>query len=67
MPMSQNARPRKPSGPRYYRVPAFWGLVATFIIVVVLMVMIGIIGLLLDLLVRRLEKFDEVRWGYANR
>jgi len=26
-----------------------------------------IIGLVLDLLVRQLEKFDEVRWGYANR
>jgi NitT/TauT family transport system permease protein len=31
------------------------------------MVMIGLIGLILDLLVRRLERFDEVRWGYANR
>jgi NitT/TauT family transport system permease protein len=30
------------------------------------MVMIGFIGLVLDLLVRRLEKFDEVRWGYAG-
>ena len=29
--------------------------------------MIGLIGLVLDLLVRRLENFDEVRWGYANR
>jgi NitT/TauT family transport system permease protein len=36
-------------------------------LVVAGMVMIGIIGLLLDLLVRQLEKFDEVRWGYANR
>jgi hypothetical protein len=36
--MSQNARQRKPGAPRYYRVPAFWGLVATLIIVVVLMV-----------------------------
>ncbi len=36
-------------------------------LVVAGMVMIGLIGLLLDLLVRRLENFDEVRWGYANR
>jgi hypothetical protein len=37
--MSRNARRRKP-GPQYYRVPAFWGLVATFVIVVVLMVIL---------------------------
>ncbi len=36
-------------------------------LVVAGMVMIGAIGLVLDLLVRQLEKFDEVRWGYANR
>jgi NitT/TauT family transport system permease protein len=36
-------------------------------LVVAGMVMIGLIGLVLDLLVRRLEKFDEVRWGYATR
>ncbi len=36
-------------------------------LVVAGMVMIGLIGLLLDLLVRRLEKFDEVRWGYGQR
>lgn len=36
-------------------------------LVVAGMVMIGVIGLILDLLVRQLEKFDEVRWGYANR
>ena len=36
-------------------------------LVVAGMVMIGVIGLVLDLLVRQLEKFDEVRWGYANR
>ena len=36
-------------------------------LVVAGMVMIGIIGLFLDVLVRQLEKFDEVRWGYANR
>ncbi len=36
-------------------------------LVVAGMVLIGGIGLLLDLLVRRLERFDEVRWGYGNR
>lgn len=36
-------------------------------LVVAGMIMIGLIGLILDLLVRQLEKFDEVRWGYANR
>lgn len=36
-------------------------------LVVAGMVMIGVIGLVLDLLIRRLETFDEVRWGYANR
>ncbi|MGI8819300.1 MAG: ABC transporter permease [Chthoniobacterales bacterium] len=36
-------------------------------LVVAGMVMIGLIGLVLDLLVRQLEKFDEVRWGYSNR
>jgi NitT/TauT family transport system permease protein len=36
-------------------------------LVVAGMVLIGLIGLILDLLVRQLEKFDEVRWGYANR
>ena len=36
-------------------------------LVVAGMVMIGLIGLVLDLVIRRLEKFDEVRWGYANR
>ena len=35
-------------------------------LVVAGMVMIGLIGLGLDLLVRRLEKFDEVRWGYSR-
>lgn len=34
-------------------------------LVVAGMVMIGLIGLVLDLLVRQLEKFDEVRWGYG--
>lgn len=35
-------------------------------LVVAGMVMIGLIGLALDLLVRQLEKFDEVRWGYSR-
>jgi NitT/TauT family transport system permease protein len=35
-------------------------------LVVAGMLLIGLIGLGLDLLVRRLEKFDEVRWGYAG-
>ena len=30
------------------------------------MITIGIIGVGLDLLVRRLERFDEVRWGFPN-
>jgi len=36
-------------------------------LVVAGMVLIGAIGLVLDTLVRRLERFDEVRWGYSNR
>ncbi len=35
-------------------------------LVVAGMVMIGLIGLALDVLVRRLEHFDEVRWGYGT-
>ncbi|HLQ38801.1 MAG TPA: ABC transporter permease [Planctomycetota bacterium] len=35
-------------------------------LVVAGMVMIGLIGLMLDQLVRRLENFDEVRWGYGR-
>ena len=31
------------------------------------MILIGLIGIVLDHLVRRLENFDEVRWGYAER
>jgi NitT/TauT family transport system permease protein len=31
------------------------------------MIVIGAIGIVLDLLVRRLERFDEVRWGYTNK
>jgi NitT/TauT family transport system permease protein len=36
-------------------------------LVVAGMVLIGLIGLALDQLMRRLERFDEVRWGYAAR
>jgi len=36
-------------------------------LVVAGMVLIGAIGLGLDLLVRRLERFDEVRWGHGAR
>jgi len=36
-------------------------------LVVAGMVMIGLIGLVLDLLVRRLEHFEEVSWGHGNR
>jgi NitT/TauT family transport system permease protein len=35
-------------------------------LVVAGMVLIGLIGLALDQLVRRLETFDEVRWGYGR-
>jgi len=31
------------------------------------MLTIGAIGIVLDLLIRRLENFDEVRWGYTKR
>lgn len=36
-------------------------------LVVAGMVMIGVIGLALDTAVRRLERFDEVRWGFGNK
>ena len=36
-------------------------------LVVAGMVMIGLIGLLLDVLMRQLEKLDSVRWGYGQR
>ena len=36
-------------------------------LVVAGMVVIGFIGLALDLLVRRLERFEEVSWGYSQR
>jgi NitT/TauT family transport system permease protein len=31
------------------------------------MIVIGVIGIVLDALIRRLERFDEVRWGYSQR
>jgi NitT/TauT family transport system permease protein len=40
---------------------------ARYDLVVAGMVLIGVIGLGLDLLVRQLERFDEVRWGYGQR
>ncbi|MFT4649397.1 MAG: NitT/TauT family transport system permease protein [Planctomycetota bacterium] len=36
-------------------------------LVVATMIVIGLIGIVLDLLIRQLERFDEVRWGYANK
>ncbi|MFT5049405.1 MAG: NitT/TauT family transport system permease protein [Chlamydiales bacterium] len=36
-------------------------------LVVATMILIGLIGIVLDLLIRRLERFDEVRWGYVLR
>ncbi|MEO2093383.1 MAG: ABC transporter permease [bacterium] len=36
-------------------------------LVVATMVVIGMIGIVLDLLIRQLERFDEVRWGYEKR
>jgi NitT/TauT family transport system permease protein len=36
-------------------------------LVVAGMLLIGVIGLILDIMIRRMERFDEVRWGYANR
>ena len=35
-------------------------------LVVAGMVMIGVIGIVLDLAMRRLEKLDFVRWGYVE-
>jgi NitT/TauT family transport system permease protein len=35
-------------------------------LVVAGMVVIGLIGLALDLLIRRLERLEEVRWGYGT-
>ena len=34
---------------------------------VFIMIVIGAIGIVLDSLIRRLERFDEVRWGYVRR
>ena len=31
------------------------------------MIVIGAIGIVLDILIRKLENFDEVRWGYVER
>ncbi|MFT7671326.1 MAG: NitT/TauT family transport system permease protein [Planctomycetota bacterium] len=36
-------------------------------LVVATMLVIGLLGIILDLMIRQLEKFDEVRWGYVNR
>ena len=36
-------------------------------LVVAGMLMIGLIGLVLDLLVRSLERFEEVKWGYSGK
>lgn len=36
-------------------------------LVVATMIIIGLLGIVLDLLVRRLERFDEVRWGYVKK
>lgn len=36
-------------------------------LVVATMLLIGLIGIVLDFLIRRLERFDEVRWGYSQR
>lgn len=36
-------------------------------LVVATMIVIAVIGIVLDLLIRRLETFDEVRWGYVKR
>jgi len=36
-------------------------------LVVATMLVIGLLGIILDLLIRQLEKFDEVRWGYVQR
>lgn len=36
-------------------------------LIVAAMITIGVIGLVLDTLIRKLEGFDEVKWGYARR
>ena len=34
---------------------------------IIIVITIGLIGLVLDALIRSLERFDEVRWGYVKR
>ena len=36
-------------------------------LVVAAMIVIGVIGLVLDLLVRQVERLDELRWGYTSK
>lgn len=36
-------------------------------LVVATMIVIGLLGILIDFLIRRLERFDEVRWGYVDQ
>lgn len=36
-------------------------------LVVAAMILIGLLGIVLDVLVRQLQNFDEVRWGFAKR
>jgi len=36
-------------------------------LVVAAMILIGLIGIVLDVLIRKLQEFDEVRWGFAKR
>lgn len=36
-------------------------------LVVATMIVIGLIGIVLDLLICQLERFDQVRWGYVKR
>ncbi len=40
---------------------------ARYDLIVATMFVIGAIGIVLDVLIRKLERFDEVRWGYENR
>jgi hypothetical protein len=43
--MSRPAPKRKPvAGPRYYRTPPLWGLVGTFLIVIVLIILLFKLG-----------------------
>ena len=36
-------------------------------LVVATMIVIGLIGIVLDVLICQLERFDQVRWGYVKR